>query len=429
MIIPIVAIFFALATAGGGSNCLNSRSEEGGREYFEHGEYLVVESNAEDAVPFYRTAVRMCPQSGYYLQRLGEVESMIGLYDVAWKRFKKALTLEGSDNDVIESHLNQPHFSALQEKEKVEHDSNDYQSYSLLPERFLSDINSGFSKDYPFVVRKGFELACFRNFTSLDTIRSMYGNELVEFYPQNMQVKPKKVYKVNLKKALDYFDYPDGAYVSSDVSEVGAYIQWNINVSHFHKITKVDESNHSLGPLKSLQNQLRDFMLNYTSSRNLSTAMLDNLVESFAKKSHWYMMLVGEENAGMFVHTDNLPVGSWQITLAGEKRWVICTPSPIDNQDSQQCENHEAMNGFCMAKNSCMTTVVGPGDILFYPPNYWHKATCLDTPTISLSGTVITDHELLATMINNECRSHQYGYHFDENLCSYVAEALVRADT
>ncbi len=406
------------------SKCVNSRLEEGSREYFEHGEYLVQENMSTDSLAFFRTAVRMCPGSGYYLQRLGEIEFSVGLYDLASKRFQKALTLDGSDKFALESYMVKPQ---LQFHRADHSEKDDGKFFPPLPEHSIEVVmNHGLSTffDHPFVIRKAFEPSTFDKFSDLTLLKTIYGAEFVEFYPQNMQIKPTKVYHVNLDKALSYFDYPDGAYVSSDVSEVGAYIQWNINSSHFDRIMESQDQRINLGPLDTLKNQLQEFINEVTGSFQTETDISEALIESFARRSHWYMMLIGEENSGMFMHNDNLPVGSWQMELTGNKKWVICSSDNKMNIDGQRtCSDQESMNGVCLDKESCGQAVVFPGDILYYPPQFWHQTTCLSKPTISLSGTVVTETRRLLDAIRDECKHNIYGYGFDVEFCRIIVGA------
>jgi hypothetical protein len=50
-------------------------------------------------------------------------------------------------------------------------------------------------------------------------------------------------------------------------------------------------------------------------------------VSDFYLKTHWKMLLVGEQGAGMFSHKDVLRTASYQIQVAGTKKWHVCAPS------------------------------------------------------------------------------------------------------
>lgn len=41
---------------------------------------------------------------------------------------------------------------------------------------------------------------------------------------------------------------------------------------------------------------------------------------------------------------------------------------------------------------SCYSIVLNAGDMLYYPKDHWHQTNNLDTPTISLSGTLVLQH-------------------------------------
>jgi ribosomal protein L16 Arg81 hydroxylase len=153
-------------------------------------------------------------------------------------------------------------------------------------------------------------------------------------------------------------------------------------------------------------------------------SVIDNILEIFNKQTHWYMILIGEENGGMFHHVDNLPVGSWQVQVSGKKEWIIC--SPLESQDGDS--NSYTSNGKDFLNpendNTCYKAILNPGDLLFYPMGFSHETISLSTPTVSISGTLIPlkDYRLLKTLIRKECQSSTIGYRFHQILCMLVNE-------
>jgi hypothetical protein len=396
------------------ATCANPRLLSGSQEYFEQGELLVANNRASDSVPFFRTAARMCPSSGRYWQRLAEAEFLAELYQKSWQRILKARSL-GTDDVDLEA-LNQLSMRDEYSPFRVSTSSPTLVK-GLFPELTVDDSFAN-HLNHPFVIRNAFVIDDnLATLSDIQSLKSNHGDSLVEFYPQNMQSKPEKVYTATMTEALDYFDYPDGAYVSCDVSEVGAYVQWNINVSTFHRLTQ----GSSLPLIVQSTKSHLDHFLSTVASRSaapvVNSSTVENLKESFAKKTHWYMLLAGEESAGMFMHTDNLPVGSWQLQLHGDKRWTVCPPL-VAGEDLPQCR--ELMNGVCMEHEMCVETNLHAGDLLYYPPLYWHQTMCLTNPTLSFSGTVIGDHVEFAKAIEQECRHRKYGYNFDQRLCEIL---------
>jgi len=137
---------------------------------------------------------------------------------------------------------------------------------------------------------------------------------MVDFYPQNILTKPTKLYQVNLTSALDYLQYPEGAYLTTDTSLPGTYIQFNINATLFDSIIA---SIHKLLPVNLFLSDLTQIMNTFTTIAKTSsiaqevengvymelpllntlTKSMTEITEEFSLKAHWYMLLIGEEGA------------------------------------------------------------------------------------------------------------------------------------
>ena len=115
----------------------------------------------------------------------------------------------------------------------------------------------------------------------------------------------------------------------------------------------------------------------------------------FYLSTHWKMLLIGEQGAGMFNHADSLRTGSWQLQLQGRKRWHLCSPSqsPFLYGAGQVDLFHPNYARFPLVlRANCLEHTLRPGQLLYYPGDFWHQTTNLDTPTVALSGTVVTPH-------------------------------------
>jgi hypothetical protein len=261
--------------------------------------------------------------------------------------------------------------------------------------------------DHPFIIRDvvsyvGGNLGSFTD----DELSAVFGQHGVDFYPQNMRIKPSKVYVSTVSDALDYLSYPEGAYLTVDASEPGAYLQWNMNQTVWNALIQ-----HSL--LKALPSLLVDsldavfYSLMEASGVTIPSDELIRLQHAFALKTHWYMLLAGEEGSGMFRHQDTIPVGSWQIQMVGSKRWTICPPQTSPSAPPAPC----------------VEAVARPGDLIYYPPHFWHETLNLDTPSISLSGTLVGDRSVdgaFVAMLRDECAHNSRGFSLDQRLCSLV---------
>ena len=310
------------------------------KDYFEHGDFLSLENGSiQDSLPFYRAATRLNPLEFRYWERLGNVEILLEYFDLAKERFKRALYLY----DACET-------CKLKLDELLAADTAD-KLVSPLDVFSISEISvhepSGersFDGTLPVVVRQAatylhLNLSEFTPFH----LQAAYGLELTETYPQNMRRKPSRLYTMTLTEAINFVMFPELAFASVDASASGMYIQWNMNNSMFQKLLDKGYNNSHHGtcsPLKeaatnsnshiecATDTSVESMILNFpTVQQVFNTCMLtDNVIDDFSKRMHWSMMLIGEKDAGMFFHADDLPTNSWQLQTLGSKSWKLCPP-------------------------------------------------------------------------------------------------------
>jgi len=68
---------------------------------------------------------------------------------------------------------------------------------------------------------------------------------------------------------------------------------------------------------------------------------------------------------------------------------------------------------------SCHQTTLGPGDALFYPSDFWHQTLNLDTPTVALTGTLVTaaNRRGVRGQLVRQCQGAGDVFAADERLC------------
>ena len=128
----------------------------------------------------------------------------------------------------------------------------------------------------------------------------------------------------------------------------------------------------------------------------------------------------------MYLHKDGLAYSSWQATVVGRKRWVLCpyteskylTTADLDvfgnrrfsiplgclhsarptlcltlllllllhGDVSMAAPDYTSTSGQQFANAYCADVTVAAGELLYYPTYWWHQTRCLDTPTIGLTG-------------------------------------------
>ena len=96
---------------------------------------------------------------------------------------------------------------------------------------------------------------------------------------------------------------------------------------------------------------------------------------------------------GMFNHKDTLRTSSWQVQLTGSKKWHLCGPS--ENGKMYKAGNVNTFKpdyeSYPLFKDAvCHQFEVKAGDIVYYPMDWWHQTENLHTPSIALTGTLVT---------------------------------------
>lgn len=391
----------------------------------------------KEAVPFYRAAVRLCPDSIEYLQMLGTAEYHTGEFEQSLKRFKKILIL----NETVSSA--KYYLKLLSKKLKSVFDtcigpdcSEAYAKKALSPllELPLSTWEvrgdgrytlQGFDQLHssrPFIIRGsvqhlGGNLSAF----SIETLSDAFGDlHAVDFYPQNMLNKPTKVYTASLREALDFVRLPEGAYMTVDASEPGTYVQWNMNDTIWDALLQHGDLS---GALPTALSHSLGALFDAAEPGGSGTERIAGIRRDLALKTHWYMLLVGESGSGMFRHQDTIPVGSWQAQMAGNKRWRICVPHPraMEAVADTGLEAEGADHG------QCYETIAGPGDLLYYPPHFWHETLNTgDEPSVALSGTVLlpAHRQALLDRLSAECAGQGKGFAFETPLCEWIAQQV-----
>jgi len=449
---------------------LKQRADDAG-DYWAEGDLSQDEGKPNEALPFYRAALRMFPESLDYQLKVAEVELRLGVnenrMDLIQKAYKRIQIVVSKDpaNEVAKNYLlrmNEDYNFCVEESCMYWSGLTNVHDFpELSPSQELSACGANcfdfasfnHRSAQPFVMRNVLQfLGCDLSVFELESLYEEHRTVPVDFYPQNMIVKPTKVYNVPLSKALQYLVYPEGAYMSVDASELGTYIQWNINETVWDKLLARTRLNRLPGILTHSMDSLfakhtKDvrtgdvFTTGTTTVDNPATpsaSKIDVLKHTFGLKTHWYMLLLGEADAGMFPHQDTLSVGSWQAQVAGSKRWRVCSPTPPSDLTPGLQGPQFAMG--TEKGQLCYETILHTGDLIYYPPYYWHETKNLESPSASLSGTVVVDaavhdnvgahvpsgfgtnyKDALLNSLRLECRDKTKGFGFDAELCDALS--------
>lgn len=152
----------------------------------------------------------------------------------------------------------------------------------------------------------------------------------------------------------------------------------------------------------------------------------------------------------MIVHTNRLFLKLTSIyvfvQIVGAKQWHFCSSledeamkSNVVNerlQSASQQTTPDLMNPDYVSfpklasATSCSKVTVHAGDLIYYPPDYWHQTKCLAMPTAAISGTVLPldDRSLAAVLkvILDECSgtmSSTRQFMWSPELCAELASS------
>ena len=97
------------------------------------------------------------------------------------------------------------------------------------------------------------------------------------------------------------------------------------------------------------------------------------------------MLTVGTRGAGMYNHSDTLPTASWHAHVLGNKWWRVC--------------------GSVGEGSECYQGTLRPGEILYYPPGWFHETRIVDDLALTLTQAVAFGFNALslATHVQHAC--------------------------
>lgn len=369
--------------------------------------------NANDyhgALPYFHLAVRLDPGNAGYWNDLGVTEMRIGELHGSKTRFLRALEVDPSFSVAYENiaelktYLGDADFNAGLKRrgglpaptehhieEPPEMDADEFFKLTIQDDvRDPSILGGG-----PIVVRRaaqswGWNLD--HPGSILHELSALFGNERVDYYPHNMKVHTVSPYFSALNEAVEALTAPNQVFGHVDVSEPGTYIQWNVREVIWREL---------LASFKFALPAVFDDT--HWTSRCFNATQDHN---QFNINVHWKMLLIAESGAGMFNHKDVLRMASWQVNLAGRKRWHICSPTQDEFMSVHMNVLYPDYATFPQLRNaSCFSTIVDAGDMLYYPRDWWHQTENLDTPTIALSGSMVNHHNYkeFAEELKKEC--------------------------
>ena len=175
----------------------------------------------------------------------------------------------------------------------------------------------------------------------------------------------------------------------------------------------------------------------------------EDIINNFMIGTHWRMLLIGSDGAGMFNHRDILRSSSFQAQIVGTKRWHLCGPS--EDQYMYKAGDINTFNPnyteFPKMKDAnCFDDWVSPGEMMFYGRDWWHHTEVLSDskdgrPSISITGTLTdqNNYKSMITELSRECgldlpdgtSTSNLGkrIHIGSNVCSNIQKCFDKWET
>ncbi len=152
----------------------------------------------------------------------------------------------------------------------------------------------------------------------------------------------------------------------------------------------------------------------------------DELRDELLLKTHWYQMVIGSRDSGMFNHFDGFQNSGWHLHIKGSKRWHICHPDNTINIKKYTSDgvgevncyypNYESHPDFrkVIAYLGEFTT----GDILYYPGRFWHQTHNVQDVNITLTNSAVNKGNVKNIVLAmKSCCSIGKPYVFSKDLC------------
>jgi len=407
---------------------VTSERAERAQAYHHDGLQLAMEGKYEEALELMRGSVRNNGYATNALNDLGVTEMRKGLLHHAKRRFWRCLHVDPSNVDCsknceeLRRYLGEEEYNFGSADEYPQtHTLNELREVSA---QELKDLKPGSEEareilNEPFVVRNALQSWGWENIGSKQFMKEfsdIYPEAIAEFYPHGMTDEQCHPFFAELSRAYNWIFDPVGTYTDVDASEVGTIVQWNLSPELWDHVLAVGGSSA--------------FLPEIFSDKSWKSCMgTKDARTNFDRSTHWKMLIGGERHSGMFNHKDYLPTASYQVQLEGRKGWHLCSPSQDPFMyEAGDVDAFKPDYGYWpdFKKASCLQTTLYPGDLVYYPENYWHQTLNLDTPSVALSSSVLrdTNFKAVAARLKEECDGAGAIFPSDDGICDDLEGCL-----
>ncbi|GMH96154.1 hypothetical protein TL16_g13278, partial [Triparma laevis f. inornata] len=409
---------------------------------------LAKKGQIESSLQYFRAAVRADPTNYEYMNNLGVTEMRTqsfrkasyrffnslklssGEYAKAWKNLEELQEFVSEDDYITYYHDwlglrddNLPVVGVLPDIEVSYGIRHKTKTLPIIDYETFFDPSNETARSYatgykPYMLINGMDHWDLDVLGNRDVMIEHFKDSRVDYYPHNMREEDVRPYFNDLASAIGNFDNPTGLFDRIDASERTAYIQWNMKDNEWKKMK---ELGMDLPPMFRSDDVWID-----------KCFAPIHRIDDFLVKTHWRMVLIGQEGAGMFNHKDTLHSASFQAQLSGRKRWHLCSDAYDEQMYKAGQVNTFSPNYSKFPKAldmDCYDVTVETGQMLYYPQNYWHQTRNLDPFTMSVSGTLVTDSNKneISHEFRKECNPGKTGsriFSYEERLCEGLQQCM-----
>ncbi|KAJ8607482.1 hypothetical protein CTAYLR_009432 [Chrysophaeum taylorii] len=224
----------------------------------------------------------------------------------------------------------------------------------------------------------------------LRSLAARWPRAVTDFYPYNMLTKDRQApFLTRLPRAVEELGKLNG-----DRSSTFRYDRRALEGRYMH----LQLTPESWAELEARADMVRERHRHLENDGWVDECFGDDEVvrREYHLKTHWKIVLAGARGAGMFNHSDSLQTSSWHAHLAGRKWWYVCD-----------------------AGGACFEGILEPGDILYYGRGWSHETQNLETPTITITDTVVHERNFaaVADKLHSECARQVLDFRFSAALC------------
>ena len=375
-------------------------------------------NNLHKALPIFRKVVAIDPKYPEWHSNLGVTHMRLERYHSAEACFRKALALKADHRDALANldalkaylPMSLPHPEPKELKHTVrrmkrialeELDDPKYAAYREGKKPFLL---TGAMESWTDAMSKW----------SLRYFLERNPDARVDYYPGNMYRESVKPRYTEIDDAYEDFSAAQNSSMYKD--KPGVYVQWNLDHDLWYSI--IGEGSQGVA-LPAQFRQDDEWLKECLGSKKL--------ISDYHIATHWRMILIGTQQAGMFSHKDILQTASWQAQVVGSKKWHLCGPSQddflysagdFDPFDPDYEKWPKAL------KANCIMDIVKPGEMIFYPRNYWHATEVVESedgrPSLSITGTITdaNNYKFVAHELQRDCSQEANRLPMPERLCN-----------